>query len=210
MLTSSFPPGTYEADFDAANYAGGVYYYKALYRYFFTNKENGTGKMINTIYSIGTNRKHFAFIAWLGISVIFIFHLSIPAQPVWVTQNPVPQCNTLNDTKFIGSIGYSAGNYGTILKSTNGGLNWFSQNSTTTEDLKSISFIQPNTGFAAGGSNTWIILKTINGGTNWTLSSTGGGDILTRYISMMPTMRLPAAAWDSLCKHLTAARTGIT
>ena len=34
--------------------------------------------MINTIYSIGTKRKNFAFIAWLGISVIFIFQLSIP------------------------------------------------------------------------------------------------------------------------------------
>ncbi|NOS84652.1 MAG: hypothetical protein HOP31_05885, partial [Ignavibacteria bacterium] len=98
------------------------------------------------------------------------------AQPVWVTQNPLPQCNTINDVQFIGaSTGYEAGNYGTILKTTNGGLNWVSQVSGTTENLKSVFFLNANTGFIAGGFNSWIILKTTNGGVNWVLSNLGNG-----------------------------------
>ncbi len=93
-----------------------------------------------------------------------IFHGTF-SQPVWVTQNPLPQCNTLNDVEFIGaSTGYEAGNYGTILKTTDGGSSWISQSSGTTENLNSVSFLNAATGFIAGGQNAWVILKTTNRG----------------------------------------------
>lgn len=60
---------------------------------------------------------------------------------------------------------YSAG----ILKTSDGGENWITQNIPTTEELKSIIFLNGNTGFAAGG-NYGIILKTTNGGMNWLVS----------------------------------------
>jgi photosystem II stability/assembly factor-like uncharacterized protein len=58
-----------------------------------------------------------------------------------------------------------AGSGGIILKSTNAGLNWFTQNSGTTMNLRDI--------FAQSQDNIWIcgdqgtILHTTNGGGNW-------------------------------------------
>lgn len=60
---------------------------------------------------------------------------------------------------------------GVILKTTDGGLNWVSQNSGTDRLLTSVYFIDSNTGYAVGGD--WVpgaigvILKTTDGGTNW-------------------------------------------
>src|SRR5688572_16004426 len=90
------------------------------------------------------------------------------SQPVWQCQNPLPQCNTLNDVKFINAAtGFSAGDYGTILKTTNGGVNWVSQVSGITQDLKSVSFPNSSTGYTAGYYSTAAVLKTTNGGANW-------------------------------------------
>lgn len=50
-------------------------------------------------------------------------------------------------------------------------IGWVQQNSNTSINLTSISFINQNTGWAVGDSG--IILKTINGGENWTQSRFG-------------------------------------
>ena len=57
---------------------------------------------------------------------------------------------------------------GTILKTTNGGTNWITQNYSSTENLFSVYFADSITGYAVGISGT--ILKTTNSGTNWTTS----------------------------------------
>jgi parallel beta-helix repeat protein/predicted outer membrane repeat protein len=73
---------------------------------------------------------------------------------------------------FINSYtGYAVGHYGTILKTTNGGINWIAQNSgSTSNSLRSVVFINENTGYA-GGTNTSMargtILKTTDGGVSW-------------------------------------------
>src|SRR5690349_9326587 len=104
-----------------------------------------------------------------------VFSAVTVSQPVWVNQNPRPQCNTLNDVKFTGTNTlYIAGNYGTIMKSTNAGANWVSQVSGTTENLEAVFFVNANTGFIAGGAGNSLVLKTTNGGTNWGLTDLGG------------------------------------
>jgi hypothetical protein len=60
------------------------------------------------------------------------------------------------------SIGYIAGDSGTVLKTTNGGLNWIMQATETFEHLNAIFFADSATGWAAGGNG--IILKTTTGG----------------------------------------------
>lgn len=50
-----------------------------------------------------------------------------------------------------------------LSKSTNGGLNWFSQTSNSTEGLLKLNFVDANTGFAVGYSGAMI--KTTTGGT---------------------------------------------
>jgi len=48
---------------------------------------------------------------------------------------------------------------------------WIPQNSNTTHILRSVYFIDENTGYAVGDSGT--ILKTTNGGTDWVLQNSG-------------------------------------
>ncbi|MGA2669084.1 MAG: YCF48-related protein, partial [Ignavibacteria bacterium] len=63
------------------------------------------------------------------------------------------------------STGYAAGSTGIILKTTNGGNNWRTLTSPTSNDLNKIDFINSSTGWVFGISGT--IYKTTNGGGNW-------------------------------------------
>jgi len=66
------------------------------------------------------------------------------------------------------STGFGAGSDGMIIRTTNAGTNWEFQNSGTSYALRSIKFININTGYIVGGSYTnYIILKTTNSGNNW-------------------------------------------
>jgi photosystem II stability/assembly factor-like uncharacterized protein len=69
-----------------------------------------------------------------------------------------------NDTGFV------CARSGKILKTTNTGINWFSLNSNTTKDLYSLTFINSETGFVAGGetnTNSGKLLRTTNTGITW-------------------------------------------
>ena len=81
----------------------------------------------------------------------------------WIVQ---PLINySLYTCEFINSnTGWAAGVTGTILKTSNGGDEWILQSSGTIEYLRSVSFLNENSGWICGES---IILKTSNGGVNW-------------------------------------------
>jgi len=80
--------------------------------------------------------------------------------------------NNLKAVDFIDDFNISAvGEYGKILKSTNGGINWFSQSSGTTAHLYSVSFANENYGVAVGVNG--ILLRTNNGGTTWEVQTSG-------------------------------------
>ena len=42
----------------------------------------------------------------------------------WSWGNPVPQGNTLHAVEFSGGIGYAAGDFGTLLRTPDGGSTW--------------------------------------------------------------------------------------
>jgi hypothetical protein len=68
--------------------------------------------------------------------------------------------------KFVNlNTGWVIGLGGSILKTTNGGDNWFSQSGSIQYDFMSAEFINPETGWLVGTEG--IILKTTNGGNNW-------------------------------------------
>ena len=81
-----------------------------------------------------------------------------------------------------------------IIKTTNAGLNWFSVLNDTAHTLRAVYFMNPNTGFAAGGlyglADNYL-LSTTNGGASWQNSSPGNGylysitfkDALTGYMT---------------------------
>jgi photosystem II stability/assembly factor-like uncharacterized protein len=55
-------------------------------------------------------------------------------------------------------VGYA----GTILRTTNGGLTWFQQNSGTVQNLYDVFFTDTHHGTVVGENGT--ILRTVNGG----------------------------------------------
>ena len=58
---------------------------------------------------------------------------------------------------------------GIILRTTDGGNNWLSQDSGTTSQLTEVVFTDANTGTAVGESGT--ILRTTDGGNQWNWAS---------------------------------------
>jgi photosystem II stability/assembly factor-like uncharacterized protein len=73
--------------------------------------------------------------------------------------------------------GTAVGDAGTILRTTNGGIDWTSQSSgITTGWLKGVFFTDVNNGTAVGYDNSnhvGAIIRTIDGGTNWTSQTSG-------------------------------------
>lgn len=67
--------------------------------------------------------------------------------------------------QFIAHDGWVVGDHGTILKSTNGGITWYSLNSGTELDLYSVSFINLFVGWAVGKDG--LILNSVNRGASW-------------------------------------------
>jgi photosystem II stability/assembly factor-like uncharacterized protein len=82
----------------------------------------------------------------------------------WVAQNSGTTSN-LNSVYFTDvNTGYTVGDSGTILKTTDGGANWALQNSYTSALLASVHFPTTDTGYAVGAGS---VLKTTNGGVDW-------------------------------------------
>lgn len=67
--------------------------------------------------------------------------------------------------------GLAVGNFGTIVRTVNGGATWLPQISNTSELLCKIMFVNSTTGISVGYNGT--ILKTNDGGTNWTQLNSG-------------------------------------
>jgi photosystem II stability/assembly factor-like uncharacterized protein len=71
------------------------------------------------------------------------------------------------------NTGWAIGNSNTIVKTTNGGNSWFSQNSglAFTTNFNSVCFYDNQNGFIVGDPNsgTTVIIRTTNGGTSWQL-----------------------------------------
>lgn len=68
------------------------------------------------------------------------------------------------------NTGWTVGNSGVIIKTTNSGSAWSAQTSGTTEQLNKVAFINSSIGIIVGNNGT--ILKTTNGGTTWTRITT--------------------------------------
>lgn len=99
----------------------------------------------------------------------------------WKWKNPIPTGNILNKVKCIDSLtAIAIGKKGTILKSTNKGLDWSIQTSGTDVDLNSISLVDKDTIYISGEDHS--VFKTINGGEIWkkVFKGSGGSSIATQ------------------------------
>lgn len=69
----------------------------------------------------------------------------------WFWGNPQPQGNTLSGLDFAGTRGYAAGEFGTLLRTDDGGATWSGINTGLTEALVRVRAIDPNTVVVGGG-----------------------------------------------------------
>jgi photosystem II stability/assembly factor-like uncharacterized protein len=93
-------------------------------------------------------------------------------QPGWYAQ-PSGTTNSLWGVFALpdGREGWAVGDAGTIVHTTDAGVSWGTQVSTTSFSLRSVWFTSAQVGYAAGYGGT--VMKTQNGGTSWTRLLTG-------------------------------------
>lgn len=69
----------------------------------------------------------------------------------WQWGNPLPQGNTLRAASFAGATGYAVGDFGTLLKTTDGGATWSGLPVGTFQGLTIVQAVDADTVFAGGG-----------------------------------------------------------
>src|SRR3954453_2462882 len=69
----------------------------------------------------------------------------------WTWGNPLPQGDNLTALAFQGQRGYAVGEFGTMLRSDDGGATWSGVSTGLTEDLDQVRMISPDTVGVAGG-----------------------------------------------------------
>ena len=103
---------------------------------------------------------------FIALMLIFGFRSSAYSQGNWELFMPTPASNHLVGMYFIDNqTGWSVGEYGTILKSTDGGENWSIKEIPWTFDLSDIYFPTPQTGYAIGTDG--FIIKSVDAGETW-------------------------------------------
>jgi photosystem II stability/assembly factor-like uncharacterized protein len=92
----------------------------------------------------------------------------------WFWGNPSPQGEPLLDIRFSGDVGYAVGDFGTVLRTANGGLTWTGEPSGTSANLDQVQAPAPDTVIVGGGC---VLRRSEDGGQNfarlpWTASDT--------------------------------------
>jgi photosystem II stability/assembly factor-like uncharacterized protein len=106
-------------------------------------------------------------------TIFFIIQVSFQiAEAQWIQQSAFTNSN-LYDIEFYNRYtGWAVGDGGTILKTTNGGINWVSiSNPAVGKPLSSIYIVDSNICYVVGWFET--IIKTTNAGDNWSVIRNG-------------------------------------
>ncbi len=101
-----------------------------------------------------------------GNSWTTLYNGAILGEYVWKLQ-----VLTGNSNVIFGSIESVAPNFGKLVKSINGGLNWTTKNFPFDDDVQAVGFVTENHGWM-GGHDTGFY-ETIDGGDNWTNTNVG-------------------------------------
>jgi len=83
----------------------------------------------------------------------------------WQWGSPLPQGNTVRAMSFAGGAGYAAGDFGTLLKTTDGGSTWTGLPVGTFQGLSVVQALDANTVFAGGGC---VARRSTDGGATFT------------------------------------------
>ena len=109
-------------------------------------------------------------LSFLVIALLFISSISYSQ---WYQLNSGTNL-TLHDIFFVNpSTGFAVGDSAIIIKTTNGGSNWFTVKPPGYGELFTVEFINANTGWAGGGKHVIMnayqtqAFYTTNGGNTW-------------------------------------------
>lgn len=124
-----------------------------------------------------------------------------PPTSQWHWENPLPQGNNLRGASFVDAdTGTVVGEYGTIIRTTNGGSSWTGQASGTTQTLWAVSFVDATIGTAVDEAGT--VVTTTDGGTHW-LAQTSGTTVQLRGISLSDANNGTAVGEGGTILHTT-------
>ena len=79
----------------------------------------------------------------------------------WFWGNPTPQGNSLHAIEFAGSTGYAAGDFGTLVRTTDGGANWTGLSTGVTATLHKLEVIDGDSVVVGG---TCVVRRTDDAG----------------------------------------------
>jgi photosystem II stability/assembly factor-like uncharacterized protein len=111
----------------------------------------------------------------IGVLLI-LFVAGLRAEAQWSAVDPGTTTNLRGVYLLDSGTGYSVGDSGTILKSTDTGMTWNALTSGTTKALYDVYFFNDAEGVVVGDSG--LILRTTDGGANWTTVVSGVRDSL--------------------------------
>lgn len=83
----------------------------------------------------------------------------------WLWGNPLPQGNSIVASSFAGATGYAVGEFGTIVKTTDGGSTWAGLSSGTFTNLSEVQAIDAQALFVGGGC---VARRSDDGGQTFT------------------------------------------
>jgi hypothetical protein len=93
----------------------------------------------------------------------------------WITQYIGNNTYPLFSVYFFNNnLGWAVGDWGIVLKTTDGGENWIDQSPIGDYEFTSVYFTDVNTGWVVGNIYDPYILKTTNGGEDWSFQYMGG------------------------------------
>lgn len=123
---------------------------------------SGVGFSGIRLFAVDENNIYFA-----GLHNIFMYGaIGKTTNSFWSIQ-PFMEIVATTDIFFIGNQGWSVGQDGFLVTTSNGGQSWQSNDSGTVEDFMAVSFKNTSEGWVT--TNTGKIRKTIDGGETWSL-----------------------------------------
>lgn len=139
----------------------------------------------------------------LNTFAVLILSTAIPslAQQTdnWIWTNPQPHGNNQHALDFVDDhIGYAVGAFGTVMKTTDGGVQWSKVDAGETAGLHSVHFLDASSGYIGGprqrlrrttdGSETWTTIQlpregqfdSLHYAIRWSAASAASGVYLAR------------------------------
>jgi photosystem II stability/assembly factor-like uncharacterized protein len=93
-----------------------------------------------------------------AVSSVFVGHSG------WFWGNPAPQGNTLRAIAFVGERGYAVGDFGTVLRTDDGGTSWAGLTTGFTVPLRVVRVITPESIVVGGGC---VVRRSDDGGASF-------------------------------------------